>query len=170
MFITNNCASLHLWGRWNLVNIKKFQNTMKMISGIDNENFQYNLSKNESVEDEDENNEDQSYTKSTERSLKSRKEQIKVSIDSNQLLQKFYLQLLNILKKEKKQQLMQIQHLNSQLQITCRLWKMCLPNNMLNSKLKNYFCSAYTFIFPVTNSRQIAPWRSLDSVETVSTH
>ena len=30
-----------------------------MISGIDNESFQYNLSKNESVEDEDENNEDQ---------------------------------------------------------------------------------------------------------------
>ena len=73
-----------------------------MISGIDNENFQYNLSKNESVEDEDENSEDQPYTKSTKRSLKSRKEQIKVSIDSNQLLQKFYLQLLNILKKEKK--------------------------------------------------------------------
>ena len=73
-----------------------------MISGIDNENFQYNLSKNESVEDEDENNEDQPYTKSTKRSLKSRKKQIKVSIDSNQLLQKFYLQLLNILKKEKK--------------------------------------------------------------------
>ena len=75
---------------------------MKMISGIDNENFQYNLSKNESVEDEDENNEDQPYTKSTKRPLKSRKKQIKVSIDSNQLLQKFYLQLLNILKKEKK--------------------------------------------------------------------
>ena len=75
---------------------------MKMISGIENENFQFNLSKNESVEDEDENNEDQPYTKSTKRSLKSRKEQIKVSIDSNQLLQKFYLQLLNILKKEKK--------------------------------------------------------------------
>ena len=73
-----------------------------MNSGIDNESFQYNLSKNESVEDEDENNEDQPYTKSTKRSLKSRKEQIKVSIDSNQLLQKFYLQLLNILKKEKK--------------------------------------------------------------------
>ena len=73
-----------------------------MISGIENENFQFNLSKNESVEDEDENNEDQPYTKSTKRSLKSRKEQIKVSIDSNQLLQKFYLQLLNILKKEKK--------------------------------------------------------------------
>lgn len=75
---------------------------MKMISGIENENFQFNLSKNESVEDEDENYEDQPYTKSTKRSLKSRKKQIKVSIDSNQLLQKFYLQLLNILKKEKK--------------------------------------------------------------------
>lgn len=73
-----------------------------MISGIDNENFQYNLSKNESVKDEDENNEDQPYTKSTKSSLKSRKEQVKIFIDSNQLLQKIYLQLLNILNKEKK--------------------------------------------------------------------
>ena len=43
--------------------------------------MQYNSSENEAVEDEDENNEDQSYSRLTKRPLKSRKEQKKGSID-----------------------------------------------------------------------------------------
>ena len=43
--------------------------------------MQYNSSENEAVEEEDENNEDQSYSRSTKRPLKSRKEQSKGSID-----------------------------------------------------------------------------------------
>ena len=43
--------------------------------------MQYNSSENEAVEEEDENNEDQSYSRSTKRPLKSRKEQSRGSID-----------------------------------------------------------------------------------------
>ena len=42
---------------------------------IDNENLKYNSSENKAVEDEDENNQDHSYSRSTIRPLKSRKEQ-----------------------------------------------------------------------------------------------
>ena len=43
--------------------------------------MQYNSSENEAVEEEDENNEDQSYSRSTKRPLKSRKEQSRGSTD-----------------------------------------------------------------------------------------
>ena len=43
--------------------------------------MQYNSSENEAVEEEDENDEDQSYSRSTKRPLKSRKEQSRGSID-----------------------------------------------------------------------------------------
>ena len=43
--------------------------------------MQYNSSENKAVEEEDENNEDQSHSRSTKRPLKSRKEQSKGSID-----------------------------------------------------------------------------------------
>ena len=63
--------------------------------------MQYNSSENEAVEEEDEYNEDQSYSRSTKRSLKSGKVQSKGSIDLKSAAGKVVRSALKYFKEEK---------------------------------------------------------------------
>ena len=70
---------------------------------MDNEDLEYNSSENETVDYEDENNGDQSYSRSTKKPLKSTKEQRKGSIDLKLAVEKVVTSALEYFKKKRKE-------------------------------------------------------------------